>query len=383
MKRLLSVLVVMGAAGAVVYGADPVFVSPDVPTTTASGANLGPNWIVRYVAAGPLWVLELAVPGSPAPNVDAVHMMDAPGDWLFSIEVPNDLAGALPNPAWPGDVIWFDSSVGTYSTCFSASAAGLSPRTNVDSVYMVGGDQGDLYVSFDVHTDIGGFVGPTAIEPADIVRFTPAGPGVCPGWVFAGLAYDASAAGTGIANSSNVGGADEVSGGWILAFDVPTDLSPPALTVASPQIVFSDTLTFNIFEGLIGWPISSEVAALSCLANPGRIPATLMLGKSTITPGDLTLVWQTSCSQGGEDYGIYEGTIGTWYSHNAIDCNDGAPALTEEVTPAGGDRYYLLVPHSQTKEEGSYGTDDILGVQTQRPPGGAPCSTTYNPAPCP
>ncbi|MDX1387888.1 MAG: hypothetical protein R3344_01780, partial [Acidobacteriota bacterium] len=81
--------------------------------------------------------------------------------------------------------------------------------------------------------------------------------------------------------------------------------------------------------------------------------------------------------------GIYEGTVGTWYNHIAIDCNDGPPALTEEITPAGGQQYYLLVPHSQTKEEGSYGTDLIVGVQTERPPGGAPCSTTHSPTPCP
>ena len=52
------------------------------------------------------------------------------------------------------------------------------------------------------------------------------------------------------------------------------------------------------------------------------------------TPGDLTIAWAASCASGGEDYGIYEGTIGTWYGHSAIDCSDGGTALIEDVTPS-------------------------------------------------
>ncbi len=382
MKRLLSILAVLGAAGSLAFGADPVFVSPDVPTTTTSGSNLLPNHIVRYVAAGPLWLLELNVPG--APNVDAVHKMDAPGDWLFSIEAPNDLAGTFAVPAEPGDLILYDSSVPGYSICFSAASAGLQPETNVDAVTMTGGDKGSLFLSFDVPTDIGGFVGPTAVEPADIVRFTPTGAGVCSGWIFAGLAFDASAAGTGVPLTSNVGGVDDAAGLVILSLDIPTDLAPPGGTFIPGQIVGTNGLTFNTFEPLLGWPVASEVNAVSCLANPGRVPPLLMLGKSTVTPGDLTLIWQASCSSGGEDYGIYEGTIGTWYGHVAIDCADGGTLLTEDVTPALTDSYYVVVPHSRTLEEGSYGLDFIGGSNNERPvSSGTRCSTTQVITPCP
>jgi hypothetical protein len=380
MKRLLSILIVLGAVGPWTYGADPIFVSPDVPTTTTSGANLRPNDIVRYIATGPLWALELTVPG--APNVDGVHKMDEPGDWLFSIETPNTLAGALVAPALPGDVVWYDSSVNSYQICFSAASVGLTAETNVDAVYMIGGDQGSLFLSFDVHTDIGGFVGPTAVEPGDVVRFSPTGVGVCPGWAFAGLAFDASSAGAGVPNWSNVGGADDIGGGWILSLDIPTDVAPPALTITPGRIARTDTVTFSVFEVLTGWPITSEVDALSCLANPGRVPVTMQVDPSA-TPGDLTLTWQASCSSGGEDYGIYQGSIGSWYNHAAIDCNDGGTPLTEDITPAGADSYYLVVPHSQTKEEGSYGLDFVSGSNNERPVGGAPCSPTRVVTPCP
>jgi hypothetical protein len=325
-------------------------------------------------------VLELSVPG--APNVDAVHKMDEPGDWLFSVEAPSTLGGNLPAAAAPGDVIWFDSSGGTYQICFSAASIGLTAETNVDSVYMIGGDQGSMFLSFDVHTDIGGFVGPTAIEPADIVRLAPGGAGVCPGWAFAGLAFDASAAGSGIPNWSNVGGADDVGSQWILSLDIPTDVAPPALTLTPGRIAGTNAVTFSVFEALTGWPITSEVNALSCLANPGRVPFTMQVDKSA-TPGDLTITWQASCSSGGEDYGIYEGTIGTWYGHGAIDCKDDGTLLTEDIAPAVNDSYYLVVPHSQTKEEGSYGLDFIGGSNSERPVGGAPCSTTQALTPCP
>jgi hypothetical protein len=383
MKRLLSILIVLGAVGTLAYGADPLYVSPDVPTTTASGANLLPSHIFRYDAAGPLWTLELALPGFPPPNLDALHKMDRTGDWLFSIETPHTLGGALVAPALPGDVIHYDSGPGVYSICFSAAAVGLGPETNVDAVYMIGGDQGSLFLSFDVHTDIGAFVGPTAVEPADIVRFQPLGPGLCPGWLFAGIFFDASAAGAGVPNSSNVGGADEVRGDTILTFDVPTDLAPPAFTYRREQVARTDMLTYGVFETLIGWPISSEIDGLSCLGNPGRVPVTIVIGKNA---GNLDLAWQAGCSSGGADYGIYEGTIGTWYSHDAIDCVDsGGGPLTETIAPAATSNYYLVVPHSLGKEEGDYGLDFDFPSNGSftRPVGGVRCALSQNTAPCP
>jgi len=380
MKRVLSILAVLGAVALPVHGADPVFVSPDVPTTTASGAGLLPHQIFRYTAAGPLWTLELSLPGIPPPNVDALHRMDEPGDWLVSIEVPNDLGGALASEALPADVIRFDSSAASWSICFSAAAFGIPPTTNVDAVYMTGGDEGSLFVSFDVPTDLGPFAGPTAVEPADIVEFAPLGPGVCPGWVFAGMAFDASTVGSGVPLTSNVGGADDVGGGTIFTLDVPTDLAPPGITFFPGIVVGTDGVSYTTFEPLLGWPVTSEVDGVSCLANPGRVPVTMKVSKSTITPGDLTLAWAASCASGGEDYGIYEGTIGVWYNHTAIDCSDGGTALTEEITPAVNSHYYLVVPHSHGKEEGSYGVDS---TGAERPAGAGTCSPNQMISDCP
>jgi hypothetical protein len=102
--------------------------------------------------------------------------------------------------------------------------------------------------------------------------------------------------------------------------------------------------------------------------------------KSSITAGDLTITWSPSCSVGAEDYGIFEGTIGTWYSHTAVTCTDALGDFTEEVTPGSGDRYYLVVPHNPN-DEGSYGIDS---TGTERPVGNpSTCQPTQELGPCP
>jgi galactose oxidase len=69
--------------------------------------------------------------------------------------------------------------------------------------------------------------------------------------------------------------------------------------------------------------------------NPGRVPLTLTLSKAA-TPGDLVLDWEETCSMQADGYGIYEGTLGAWYSHTLLDCSDTGSDQTEQVTPASG-----------------------------------------------
>ncbi len=296
------------------------------------------------------------------------------------MEAAGDLAGALPSTAEPRDVIRYKSSTGTYSLFFcGGSVTGTVPLTsNVDAAYLTGGDTGDLIVSFDVPTTIGALT----FDPADLLRYQPTGGGSCSSWALAAspLVFDASSAGSGIAISSDGIGADDADGGLILSLDVPTDVGPPGVTTYIPgQLVFYGSGSYSLFESLLGWPISSEVDGVSCLANPGLVPATLTVNKSTITAGDLRIGWSTSCSEGGEDYGIYEGAIGSWYTHTAIDCNDAGGDLVEEVTPAAGNRYYLVVPQNG-KEEGSYGQ---RSSGTERPVGSSVCASPQVITPCP
>jgi hypothetical protein len=358
--------------------ASPIYVSADVPTDeTASGTTILPSEAVLYDGSVPGYAVALTVPGNP--QIDAIHKMDGLGSWLFSLESASDLGGALPTDAQPRDVLRYDGASGTYSLCLSGAAVGIPDGANIDAVFLQGGDMGSLLVSFDVPTNVGAF--PATFDPADLVRFVPTGVGVCGGWALGAgnPAFDASAAGFGIPQSSNVIGADAAGSLLLLSFDVPTDLGPPGLVTYVPgQLVSWDGAMFALYEPLIGWPISSEVDGIASLARAGTVPTTLLVGKSA-TPGDLVLTWAASCADGATDYGIYEGTLGSWYSHASIDCTDDGADLTEEITPAGVDTYYLLVAHNPF-EEGSYGTATITG---ERPVGLGACATPQIVTVCP
>lgn len=119
-------------------------------------------------------------------------------------------------------------------------------------------------------------------------------------------------------------------------------------------------------------------------ASPGRVPVTISVRKAEVPPGDIVIDWSVSCSTAAEDYGIYQGTIGTWYSHTLIDCNDAGSDLREQITPDAGNSYYLVVPHN-AQAEGSYGRCSI-GVclaADERPVGAAQCVAPQALAPCP
>lgn len=392
MKRLLCFLMGLGLAGTLARADTPVFITPDVPTTeTATSTTLLPWQIFRY-DAGPLYTLELTVPGTP--HVDAIHKMDDPGDWLISVEAPNNLGGALTTDALPGDVVHYDGATGTYSLFFCGGALGIPLESNVDALYMEGGDAGNLVVSFDVPTELPPGSG-TYYDPADLVRFLPTGAAGCAAWVLSALnpAFDASATGAGIPTTDNLIGADARFAGpmlkTILSMDVPSDLAPTLgpTTYTAGNLAVWDGANFDLFEPLAGWPPGSLVDGVSCQANPGRLEAQILLGKAPGFPPDIFIVWPASCSDGADDYGIYEGTLASVrlgiYDHVAIDCNDAPPLLQETIAPpAVVNSYYLVVPYN-LKDEGSYGLATITGERPQPAVVANRCTALQNLTPCP
>jgi len=398
MKRLVLLSLALVAAAGLLHAGTPVWVTTDVPTDEGlNGLTLLPWEIYQY--DGSAYTLELSVPGMP--DLNAIHRLDATGDWLFSVDAPSTLGGALQPVgavAEPRDLIYYDSAVGSYTLCFTGAAVGLAPSVNVDAVTIEGGDPscpagggGTLLLSFDAPTDVAPFVGANAFEPSDLVRFAPLGIGSCPGWILdpANPAFDGSTAGSGIALSSITAGVDrgtDYSSGvatTLLALDVPSDVGPPAASYSPGELVTTDSAIFALFEALGGWPGGSIVDGMSCGGNPGRIPPTI-----TIDPaagGLLQINWSSSCSQGADDYGVYEGTLGNWYSHTAVDCLDNGAPFEEIVAPGAGDRYYLVVPHNDCRGEGSYGLCDtgVCLVADERPPGGVTCSAPHVVTCCP
>lgn len=84
--------------------------------------------------------------------------------------------------------------------------------------------------------------------------------------------------------------------------------------------------------------------------------------------GDLTVSWDPSCNPGDTDYAIYEGNLGSYYSHKTRFCSTQG-LTTKRFAPGQGDKYYLVVPTNRVWE-GSYGTSSS---GSEIPPAGFAC----------
>lgn len=333
---------------------DNLYLVPDVPADLGAATFL--PWQVVRASEG-VYGSVLLLPAGTA--IDAVHRMDD-GHWLVSVESPTMLGGIA---ASPSDVLDVYDFPGGYAKRFDGVARGVPAGSNVTSVFLDGGDSGDLVMSFDVPTTIGG----QTFEPADLVRFD--------GTSFS-LYFDASGV-MQIPGSHKVTGADKWENITLMTFDVPVTLG--ALTVRPGDVVSWNGTSFALFHSDPAWPAGTVIDALALLARPGRVPPTIQIRPSAAR-GKLTISWEASCSAGAEDYAIYEGTIGDWYSHVPIDCSDDGADLTEDVAFSPGDRYYIVVPLNASAE-GSYGVAVPSGAE--RPRGATTCVSSQRLGVCP
>jgi hypothetical protein len=293
MKRLILLLAILALLGPPAVAQRTLYVSPDVPTDDPGGSGITfmPWDVLAYKAGAYTPFPVLSFP--PQTAVDALHKMDRPGHWLFSVEAPTELPPGSGVWFQPDDVIHFDGAI--FTAWFVGSAAGVPPGVNVDAVFLFQDDFGFLVLSFDVPTTIGA----VTYDPADLVQYQ-AG-------TFS-LYFDASAAGAGVASSDNVTGADESFGLPVLAMDVPSDLMPSTgpITYLPGQFAEWDGVNFNLYDALGGWPLASEVDAVTCQGNPGRVydrvvyQNPIRLSKPSPFVGPITITWAASCSAGAE-----------------------------------------------------------------------------------
>jgi len=340
MRRLLILLVALGAAGSPALAISYYF-TPDVPTDLG-GVTYMPWDIVRNDSGA----FSLAASLPFGTSIDSVFRMNN-GDWLLSVDAPVNLGGTDFDPR---DVIRFNGAF--YIAVFNGAGAGVPAGSDVDVAFRSGGDFGTLVLSFDVPTTIAG----VTYDPADLVKFA--------GGSFS-LFFDASAAAPPIPPTVNVTGADVYQGLTILTFDIPVTLGVDYM----PGVLVSwNGAAFALFSAYVGWPAASVLNGLSLLPDPGLVGPTVSVNYAG--PTTIEISWAVGCSAAGaEDYGIYEGTLGSWYSHTSVDCNDAFPLLTETVSFGAGNRYYLVVAKNPNGE-GSYGQRSS-GVE--RPVGGGVC----------
>jgi len=351
--RFVARAVVAVLAGAPALAA-AYYVSADVPTDLA-GVICVPSQVVRY--DGTTHGLALDLPDDV--GIDALHKMDG-GAWLFSADAPFTVSGTTYDPR---DVVRLSGTA--YSRYFDGAAARIPEGVDLDALFLLGGDAGNLVFGVDVPTT----VGKLAVEPADLVEVV--GPGTFR------MYFDASTATSPIPPSVNVVAADVRAGLLVLTFDVPVALSGSAFVPG--ELVSWDGERFALYSRDPAWPEGSVVGSMAFLAEPGEVLATLRVAKSAADPRLLELTWKPSCSAGAEDYGIYEGSIGSWSSHAARVCTDDGGDLREIVRPGAGNRYYLVAAHN-ANDEGSLGR---RSNGEERPVGETRCAATQSLSPCP
>lgn len=160
-----------------------------------------------------------------------------------------------------------------------------------------------------------------------------------------------------------------------------TDFKPDGAheDVMSEGVAFGSTTSSNSCPGFGIGNTACELSDRSTDAFIPRTPALLnevaaggRITGLTVTKGagaSITLDWYPSCSSADDDYGVYEGVVGSWYSHVPVTgmCLTGGTTSTFDA--GDGDRYYLVVP-TNGPAEGSYGKDS---TPAERPPSTTPC----------
>ncbi|MGD8279047.1 MAG: hypothetical protein PVH00_13510 [Gemmatimonadota bacterium] len=361
--------------------AQELYLAPDVATSPDGVTTLLPWEIARLDVGAYSIVAQLG----GAAGIDALHKLDAPGEWLISFDAPRTIVGSL--QASPEDVVRLGAGDPALFFDGSCVVGAVAPQVNLNAVTLTAGDDGNLLAALGVAADLGTGL----VRPSAVVEYTRTGAGACD-WSLVGVHTDLTAAPSTAytPGSARITGLDEAGGLLMIAFDIPVDLGPTTETVPflPGQVVVYDSLAGEFGTlldlrtiGVPGWPVSSEIDALSCEANPGRLPEAAGI-TMTRAGGDVVIHCAGSCSSGGRSYGIYEGALDQLragsYDHVQRSCSSDCPG-SSTLTPAAGDAYYLVVPHNATAE-GSYGTDSSLG---ERPPAPVACAPVRIVTPCP
>lgn len=316
----------------------------DVPTTLG-GTNYTPGQVVQSTDG--TYSLELTLPAGCA--VSALHQQPN-GSWWFVPAHPVTLTNGTYEPR---DVVGFDGT--SDWLVFDGEAALVPPGARIDALLV--DSLSRMLLSFDEPVTLSG----TTFHPADLVAYDGS---------FA-LFWDAEAAG--VPPSTNiVGAALDPAGDLVLTFDVPTTLG--SVTYLPGTLVgWNGGTSFSSFVRDAAWPPSAQLRDFSFLPPAGAVPDGKSVPGQELTAsraagGQITLNWGFSCLATDTDFAVYQGTLGSFYSHQAKLCST-AGAKTATFVPPSGNLYFLVVPHNQVSD-GSYG---VNSSGTQRPPGSPPC----------
>jgi hypothetical protein len=128
-----------------------------------------------------------------------------------------------------------------------------------------------------------------------------------------------------------------------------------------------------------GW--NEAMMRTAAPSGAGRVPDGTTgppLAVAKASGGMITLSWSPSCVSADLDYEVYEGKIGSYYSHAAKFCSTSGDT-TMTFVPAVGNSYYIVVPINELNE-GSYG---LRSDGSERPVAADACGLVQQVGVCP
>jgi hypothetical protein len=348
-NALLAALVagVVSTAGGSRVGASPsqpYDLAADVPTTLGA-LTATTNQAVRRPTAGSYSVV-LDLPADVA--LSAVERRAFDGGWLFSPANPWSIGATT---FLPNDVVRWNGT--TFFLALPGTASGIPTEARIDAISEIA--SGALELSFDVPVRIGA----ADYGRSDLVLYTD-GVGYALAW---------SAASAGVPDYANlVGSSRDASGARVLAFDVPVTLGANEY-LPGDLVRWTAGAGFEIASHDPGWPVTSEPRDFTSIPPVGGVPESpgggtpLTIAKAGAA---ITLAWGEACGASAiTDYAVYEGTIGSWYSHFARYCSTNG-SLSSSFVPPAGDVYYVVAARNGPAE-GSLGRDSS-GVEIPQAP---------------
>jgi ELWxxDGT repeat protein len=150
--------------------------------------------------------------------------------------------------------------------------------------------------------------------------------------------------------------------------------APSTVSISGPWV---GNYYLSGYDATVGYELWAMPAAAPHAVPDGSSGPPLLLANS---PSDLlTLSWSApSCAEGVNDYEVYEGFLGSWYSHTSRQCTTNGLTSVDLPSPSAS-VYYLVVPRSESME-GSYGLD---GSGVERPIGSNACLAQVLDPACP
>jgi hypothetical protein len=392
MKRIVCLFALLALAHTPVHAVGFYF-APDAPVTLGGLAYM--PWQIVQANAG-AYALVASLPA--AIKIGALQRMNS-GDWLLSVTAPATLGGTTFEPS---DVVRFDG-IDTYTLFFGGAANGVPPGSAIDTLFLDGGDSGNLILGFDVPTTIAG----NTYEPADLVRYDGTG--------FT-LFFDASAATPPIPLSRNVTGASVQGANLLLTFDVPTSLG--STTFLPGDLVAWDGASFSLYYRDPSWPAGARLAAMGnaspCLAmaevcdgvdndcdnlvdededgdgvgvcgdcddaNPTVVAVPSAIANLNVmeNSGGYRLTWdnQSATAGSGTRYDVFSGLasslrpLGDFSTGSCFAEDDSSPFLdvTGPPPPVGQAYYFMIRAQNECPNgTGSYGTSTRNTTAAQSP----------------